>query len=71
MAAKDAGKKSANDVVTLAQRVIDEARLGRIDYVQVVDAEALKPVETVGTSTVLLLAVFFGNTRLIDNIRLA
>ena len=71
MAAKDAGKKSANDVVMLAQRVIDEAQLGRIDYVQVVDAEALKPVETVGPSTVLLLAVFFGNTRLIDNIRLA
>ena len=71
LAAKDAAKRSANDVVALAQRVISKAHLARIDYVEVVDAETLKPVETVGASSVLLLAVFFGNTRLIDNIRLA
>jgi pantoate--beta-alanine ligase len=70
LAAKDAGKESANDVVALARRVVNEVQLGRIDYVQVVDAETLKPVETVGANSVLLLAVFFGNTRLIDNIRL-
>jgi len=71
MAAKDAGKKSANDVVALAQRVIDEAPLARIDYVEVADAEMLKPVETAGPNSVLLLAVSFGKTRLIDNMRLA
>jgi len=71
MAAKDAGKKSANDVVALAQRVIDEAPLARIDYVEVADAETLKPVETTGPNSVLLLAVCFGKTRLIDNMRLA
>jgi len=71
MAAKDAGKKSANDVVALAQRVIDEAPLARIDYVDVADAETLKPVETAGPNSVLLLAVSFGKTRLIDNMRLA
>ena len=70
MAAKNAGKKSANDVVALAQRVIKEAHLARIDYAEVVDAETLKPVEMVGANSVLLLAVFFGNTRLIDNVRL-
>jgi pantoate--beta-alanine ligase len=71
LAAKNAGKESASDVVALAQRVINEAHLARIDYVEVVDAEALKPVEIVGANSVLLLAVIFGNTRLIDNIRLA
>ena len=70
LAAKNADKKSANDVVALAQRVINEAHLARIDYVEVVDAETLKRVETAGPNRVLLLAVFFGNTRLIDNIRL-
>jgi pantoate--beta-alanine ligase len=69
LAAKDAGKKSANDVVALAQRVIKEARLAQIDYVEVADAETLKPVEMVGANSVLLLAVSFGKTRLIDNIR--
>jgi pantoate--beta-alanine ligase len=70
MAAKNTGKKSATDVVALAQRVINEAHLARIDYVEVADAETLKPVEMVGANSVLLLAVFFGNTRLIDNMRL-
>jgi len=68
--AANAGKKSANDVVALAQRVINEAHLARIDYAEVADAETLKPVEMVGLNNVLLLAVFFGKTRLIDNIRL-
>ena len=68
--AANAGKKSANDVVALAQRVINEAHLARIDYAEVADAETLKPVEMVGLNSVLLLAVFFGKTRLIDNIRL-
>jgi pantoate--beta-alanine ligase len=71
LAAKNAGKRSANDVVALAQTVINEAHLARIDYIEVVDAETLKPVEMVGANSVLLLAVFFGKTRLIDNMRLA
>jgi pantoate--beta-alanine ligase len=70
IAAKNAGKKSANDVVALAQMVINEAHLARIDYVEVVDAETLKPVEIAAQNSVLLLAVSFGTTRLIDNIRL-
>jgi pantoate--beta-alanine ligase len=70
-AAANAGKKSASDVVALAQRVINEAHLARIDYVEVADAETLKPVEMGGPNSVLLLAVSFGNTRLIDNMRLA
>jgi pantoate--beta-alanine ligase len=71
LAAKNAGKKSANDVIGLAQKVVNESAQARIDYVEVVDAETLKPVEVVSTNSVLLLAVFFGKTRLIDNTRLA
>jgi pantoate--beta-alanine ligase len=70
VAAKNAGKRSANDLVALVQRTINEAHLARIDYVDVVDAETLKPVDVVGANSVLLVAVFFGKTRLIDNIRL-
>ena len=71
MAAKNAGKKSANDVVALTQSVINEAHLARIDYVEVADAETLQPVKTAGPNSMLLLAVSFGETRLIDNMRLA
>jgi pantothenate synthetase len=38
--------------------------------VEVVDSETLTPVEMVRANSVLLLAVFFGKTRLIDNMRL-
>jgi pantoate--beta-alanine ligase len=69
--AQSAGKKSANDIVRIAQKVISEAHSARIDYIQVADAETLKPVEVVGANSLLLLAVFFGKTRLIDNMRLA
>ena len=71
LAAKNAGKKSAKDVIALAQRVINEAPLARIDYVEVADAETLRPVEIAGPNSVVLLAVFFSKTRLIDNLRLA
>ena len=68
----DAGHAgSAKDIVALARKVINEANLARIDYVEVADAETLKPVETAGPNSVLLLAVYFGKTRLIDNMRLA
>ncbi len=70
LVAKNAGKKSANDVVALAQTIINEAPLARIDYVEVADSETLQPVQTVGPNAVVLLAVVFGKTRLIDNMRL-
>ena len=69
-AAANAGKKSANDIVALARQVISEAALARIDYVELVDAESLEPTEMAGPNSVLLLAVYFGKTRLIDSIRL-
>ena len=69
-AAANAGKKSANDIMALARQVISEAPMARSDYVELVDAESLQPIEMAGPNSVLLLAVFFGKTRLIDNIRL-
>jgi len=70
VAAANAGKKSASDVIDLARKVISEAPLARIDYVAVVDVETLQAVEMVTPNSVLALAVFFGKTRLIDNVRL-
>ena len=70
-AAANARRKSADDIIALARNVINEAPLARIDYVELVDAETLRPVQMVGSNSVLVLAVFFGKTRLIDNIRLA
>jgi pantoate--beta-alanine ligase len=70
-AAANSGKKSASEIVAVAQEVINEGPLARIDYIELVHAETLQSVQMAGSNSVLLLAVFFGKTRLIDNIRLA
>jgi len=69
-AAANSGKKSASEMVAVARKVINEAPLARIDYVELVHVDTLQPVKAAGPNTVLLVAVFFGKTRLIDNIRL-
>jgi len=69
-AAANAVEKSADKIITLVSNVISEAPLARIDYIEVVNAETLSPVEVARPNSVLLLAIFFGKTRLIDNIRL-
>jgi pantoate--beta-alanine ligase len=40
---------------------------GRIDYVEMVDTDELRPVTTIKGEILIALAVFYGKTRLIDN----
>jgi len=68
--AANAGNKSASEIVDLVSKIIGEAPLARIDYAELVDAETLQHIEMVRPNSLLALAVFFGRTRLIDNIRL-
>src|SRR5436309_10644143 len=69
-AAATGRERSAGDVIVLAREVINQASLARIDYIKIVDTETIEPVETVMPNSLLALAVYFGKTRLIDNIRL-
>ena len=70
LAAANAGGKSAKEIVDVVRNVISEASLARVDYIDLVDAENLQPINSVRPVSLLALAVFFGKTRLIDNIRL-
>jgi len=63
-------EKSAREVMAAVRRKIESAALARIDYVQVVGAEDLQPRLTIEPRSLLAVAVFFGRTRLIDNILL-
>lgn len=71
LAAKKSGEKSAKAIIDLVRTEIGKATLGRIDYVDLVDGNTLQPIESVRPSAVLAVAVFFGKTRLIDNISLS
>ncbi len=68
--AEKSGKKSAKEILDLVREMISAAPLAQVDYVDLVDAETLQQLETVQPNSLLALAVFFGKTRLIDNIRL-
>ena len=68
--AKDSKEESEKAIVDLVREKIETAPLAKIDYVDLVDAESMQPVEVVRPNSLLALAVFFGKTRLIDNIRL-
>lgn len=70
VAAKDSGKKSAKEITDLVNKTITTAPLGRIDYVALVDADTLQPVESAKSNSLVAVAVYFGKTRLIDNIRI-
>ncbi len=48
----------------------EQAPLGKPDYISVVDRHTLKPMDVVQDDGLIALAVFFGKTRLIDNIEL-
>jgi len=49
--------------------ILSHPKVEKIDYVEIVDPENLKPVKEVREGDVIALAVFVGKTRLIDNHR--
>ncbi len=68
LAAKESGRKTAKEVVEVVRKIIGEAPLARIDYAELVDGETLQPTSLMKPNSLVALAVYFGKTRLIDNI---
>jgi pantoate--beta-alanine ligase len=66
----DAGERDAEAVHRAMLDRLAEAPLARLDYAAVVDAGSLRPLERLGGDVLIALAVFFGTTRLIDNLPL-
>lgn len=62
------GERDAAVLVAAAREPIERAPLARIDYVELRDAESLSAVDSIERPAVLAMAVFFGKTRLIDNV---
>jgi pantoate--beta-alanine ligase len=66
------GERDAGKLTALARSVIESAGAGAcvVDYIEVVDAESLAPVERIESEARMCLAVRIGTCRLIDNMRL-
>jgi pantoate--beta-alanine ligase len=66
--AYEEAEHSAARLIELVRATIEEEPLARIDYVSVNDAETLAKLDKIEDRPALVsLAVFIGNTRLIDN----
>jgi len=63
-----AGVRDALQLQTVLHRVLGSEKLARVDYAEIVDAETFEPVTRVGKPCYIVLAVFVGKTRLIDNL---
>jgi pantoate--beta-alanine ligase len=65
------GERSVAAILAAARGVIATAPLARIDYLEVVSTETLQPAAEAGPDSIIVVAAFFGHTRLIDNLRLS
>ncbi len=70
LAAAASEEKSAGQVLAAVREKISSAPLAGIDYAEIVGADDLQPRRTITPRTLLAVAVFFGRTRLIDNVLL-
>ena len=62
------GERDTGVLRGIVEKEILTAPLARIDYAEAADAADLQPVASVERPTLLAVAVFFGRTRLIDNL---
>jgi len=70
-AAKDELARGVRDALQLkdvVQRTLSKETLANVDYAEIVDAQSFEPVVRMNKACYVLLAVFFGKTRLIDNL---
>jgi pantoate--beta-alanine ligase len=65
----EGGEQDAKAVVRAMDSALSEARDGEVEYAEVVDAHTLQPVDRLdpGQDVLAAVAVYFGETRLIDN----
>lgn len=64
------GEKDAEKVKKEIEKFINKnVPLGKIQYVEIVDMENLKPLREIKGNVMIALAVFLGKARLIDNLR--
>jgi pantoate--beta-alanine ligase len=64
------GESNPRIIVNKMRDLIKKQRPTKIDYISLVDTKELKPVKKIKGEVLVAVAVYFGRTRLIDNIKL-
>ncbi len=63
----ESGETGSKAIIKAISDSINTEPLAKIDYVDVVDFDTITPVEKIGKSVLVAIAVYIGKTRLIDN----
>ena len=61
------GEKRAGELIKRMRKVIASEPLARSDYIEIVHPGTLEPLDEIQGKALIAMAVFIGNTRLIDN----
>jgi pantoate--beta-alanine ligase len=64
----EAGNCDGPAVASRLRAMIESEPLARVDYAEVVDPDSLQPLTRIERGALLAVAVYFGRTRLIDNL---
>jgi pantoate--beta-alanine ligase len=62
---------NADGIIRHARRLLGESEHLKIDYLSLVDAETLQPVNDLKRPSILAAAVFYDDVRLIDHVRIS
>lgn len=61
------GERDSKNVIDFIKNEINKEPLAKIDYVSIVDNNTMKNIKTIEDGSLIAVAVFIVNTRLIDN----
>lgn len=61
------GIKDSHKLVEIISEELIKEPLAKIDYIEIVDSDSLKPVKNIDKPILVAIAVYIGKTRLIDN----
>jgi len=62
------GERDPKKIINKIRKLIISIKNAKIDYVEIVDAQSLRPVDKIKAKVAVVLAVYIGKIRLIDNV---
>ena len=66
----EAGERNPKKVINKMRELINRQKLAKINYIALTDIKRLEPIKEIKGELLLSLAVKFGKTRLIDNLKI-
>ncbi|EQK42246.1 pantoate--beta-alanine ligase [[Clostridium] bifermentans ATCC 638] len=61
------GERDSKNIINFIKNEINKEPLAKIDYISIVENNTIKNIKTIEDGSLIAVAVFIGNTRLIDN----